>query len=122
MRVKRKIIDSSLRKGRAAEVRLIERLHSLRAQVPWIGRVSLAGRKHDQVGVDVFISIKPQAEGLNIIVRVQVKSSLCGMLRHHDKYSNTTASTILVFIVNNECTDADIESRVLQALTKIRES
>jgi hypothetical protein len=122
MKLKRKRVNSSLKRGRAAEQRLVSLLHLLRSHVPWIGCVRLAGKKHDRLGIDVFVSIKPLTGEKHIVVPVQVKSSLCGLIEHFKKYSHTTAASSVAIMVNDYCTDKDIQLRLIKLLTKVRES
>jgi hypothetical protein len=119
MKVKRKL-DSSLQRGIDAENRLVGIIRSLRGVITWIFGVRLAGVKHDRIGIDMFISIKPLVGIKNIIVPIQVKSSLKGLMAHYIKYPLSAHPDILVIIVNGNYSDDNIKDYMIARLTEIR--
>lgn len=120
MKVKRKFLDLSLQRGIDAENRLVGIIRSLRGVITWICGVRLAGVKHDRIGIDMFISIKPLEGIKNIIVPIQVKSSLKGFMSHYIKYPLSTHPDILVIIVNDNYSDDNIKDYMITRLTEIR--
>lgn len=119
MKVKRKL-DSSLQRGIDAENRLVEIIRSLRDVITWVSGVRLAEVKHDRIGIDMFIFIKPLEGIKNIIVPIQVKSSLKGFMAHYIKYPLSTHSDILVIIVNDNYSNDNIKDYMIARLTEIR--
>jgi hypothetical protein len=122
MEVKVKIKDITLQRGVSAEKRLVSMIRSSRKEIPWIKTVRLAGRKLDQMGVDVIVYIQPLEGTVSLKVPIQVKSSVAGLLHHHLKYPHHRPAGVVEVLVNAMCSDVQLQLYMKEQLELIRKS
>ena len=106
-------------RGREAEDRFLRITRSLRNSFSWITAVSRAGKRLDNTGVDIIVHLKPYHSGEVIKVPVQIKSSKSGVCKFWRVHDDLRDSGILVFVINDECSDADIALRLLVKLDDV---
>lgn len=85
----------------------------------WFLGVELVGPYFDDRGVDAVAAIM-NAQGKNVLVPLQIKSSLTGIKKHLDRYPDDWIDRVPIIVVNDRRTDDRVRNELYRQLKHIQ--
>lgn len=109
-------------KGKFNEERVITLTRSLREKAPWIRRIKKAGTLFDSAGIDVKVFIRSPYGGKDVLVLMQVGSSLASAKRYGQNHPDCIKAGVIMVVVNDRKSDDRIKTSVLHALERVQKN